>query len=173
MEIKWNELASLSDWAATLKRLLGEAEKAIRASDRPAKESTKKLLLEFSRRAPFKLRETAVNASIDLSNSIIDDALDAIAGRNEELADLVGQLQDTTTDVKQSEEFIQFQVKRIAEGLDYLGKTVVILQEVQRDLENKNTDIFDKVKAALDAIEALKGVAKDFKADVLPPKPTT
>jgi CRISPR/Cas system-associated protein Cas7 (RAMP superfamily) len=75
--------------------------------------------------------------------------------------------------VKQSEEFIQFQVKRIAEGLDYLGKTVVILQEVQRDLENKNTDIFDKVKAALDAIEALKGVAKDFKADVLPPKPTT
>jgi hypothetical protein len=172
MEIKWNELASLNDWATTLKRLLGEAEKAIRASDRPAKESTKKLLLEFSRRAPFKLRETAVNASIDLSNSIIDDALEAIAGRNQELAELVGELQDTTTDVKQSEQFINFQVKRIAESLDYLGKTVVILQEVQRDLQNKNTDIFDKVKNALEAIEALKVVAKDFKADVVDPKPT-
>jgi|GEM_PF-3943979 len=171
MEIKWTELSSLNDWALTLKRMLGEAEKAIKADDRTAKENTKKLLLEFSRRAPFKLRETAVNASIDLSNSIIDDAIEAIAGRNEELLKLVGEIKDTTSDVKNAEELISFQVKRIMEGLDYMGKTVVILQEVQKDLGDKNADLSNKVKSVLDSVQQLHTVAKSFKAEVVNAKP--
>jgi hypothetical protein len=171
MEIKWTELSSLNDWALTLKRMLGEAEKAIKADDRTAKENTKKLLLEFSRRAPFKLRETAVNASIDLSNSIIDDAIEAIAGRNEDLLKLVGEIKDTTSDVKNAEELISFQVKRIMEGLDYMGKTVVILQEVQKDLGDKNADLSNKVKSVLDSVQQLHTVAKSFKAEVVNAKP--
>jgi methyl-accepting chemotaxis protein len=171
MEIKWTELSSLNDWALTLKRMLGEAEKAIKADNRTAKENTKKLLLEFSRRAPFKLRETAVNASIDLSNSIIDDAIEAIAGRNEELLKLVGEIKDTTSDVKNAEELISFQVKRIMEGLDYMGKTVVILQEVQKDLGDKNADLSNKVKSVLDSVQQLHTVAKSFKAEVVNAKP--
>ncbi len=171
MEIKWTELSSLNDWALTLKKMLGEAEKAIKADDRTAKENTKKLLLEFSRRAPFKLRETAVNASIDLSNSIIDDAIEAIAGRNEELLKLVGEIKDTTSDVKNTEDLISFQVKRIMEGLDYMGKTVVILQEVQKDLGDRNADLADKVKSVLDSVQQLQTLAKSFKAEVVNAKP--
>ncbi|MCU0451517.1 MAG: hypothetical protein MUC97_17010 [Bernardetiaceae bacterium] len=171
--IDWNAHETSADWAMTLQYLLDESKVAVKTANQAEKQAIKSALLQFSRSGgPSKLCETAAKASLDLSNSLIDDALAAIEERNAELQQLTGALKGTTQDVKNAQTLIQLQVGKILQSMDYAAKTVGILQEVHQEVKQVDKALADRVKSVLDSMQELRTVAQNFKKEVVDnPKP--
>jgi predicted transcriptional regulator len=166
--IDWNAHESSADWAGTLQYLIDEAKVAVKTNNTAEKQALKSALLQFSRGGgPSKLCETAAKASLDLSNSLIDDALAGIEERNAELQQLTGALKGTTQEVKNAQTLIQFQVGKILQSMDYAAKTMGLLQEVHQEVKQVDKALADRVKNVLDSMQELRTVAQNFKKDVV------
>jgi hypothetical protein len=95
-DIRWDELVSIKDWAAALKKILDEARAAIEQNDSDKRLALQALLVEYVKKSPAKCEELdniANQAARDLFLSQIEASLQAIAARNAELqkvTDMIG-----------------------------------------------------------------------------------
>jgi hypothetical protein len=98
-DIRWDELDSIKDWSAVLKKLLDEARTAIEQNDSEKRLALQDLLVEYVKNSPAKCEELdkiANRAAKDLFLDQIGASLQAIAARNTELQKVTDMMSGAT-----------------------------------------------------------------------------
>ena len=158
--INFDLLGTLDDWAGALQQLLDDAKAAIQAGDQQAKLAAQATLRTFTNRSPVEaefLDNIALRAVNDLFLSVASAALAAIAARNAELQEATKTITDVTLQAEESAKSIQF--KKVIAAMDKAKSAAEALKALEKSMAQPDQNLLSKIKAALDAIDALVKLA--------------
>lgn len=158
--INFDTLITIDDWAGALQQLLDDATAATNANDQQAKLEAQDALRTFSKLSPPQaefLDTIAHKAVNDLFISVADSALAAIASRNTELQQATKLIKDVSIQANKDAKSIQFE--KVISALDKAKSAADALKTLETGLQKPDQNLLDKIKALLDAIDAISGLA--------------
>lgn len=159
--VKWDELLTIQDWSTALGTILDEARVAIEQNNSNKRLELQDLLVEYVKKSPVKcnaLDDIASKAVHDLFLSQIEASLQAIASRNAELKKATDLIVGVTEQVKKDRKAIMFE--NTLESLNKVSSSINTIKALEKQLENPDQNLLNKIIAVDDAIKELEGVLK-------------
>ena len=154
-QVNFPRLVTIEDWAEALSHILEDAAAAVAATDAAGRLEAQRLLLDFIKQSPSKcdaLDDIASKASQDLYAATVEQAVQAIAARNAELARAVALIQGVTVEAGKDAAEIQFErVMDLGERLTAAAKALKVVSSNAA----KKQELGRRIEDVLNAVEAL------------------
>ena len=152
-KIKFDDLMSIDDWSAALRKILDAAVAATRDQNSTERLDLQDLLLRFVKASPAKvelLDAIARGAIEDLALAEISASLERISSRSAELNRAVGLVESVTVEAKKDDREL-----RLESTLDALGKAKAAIdafKKLETTVANPDRNLLQKLAASADAI---------------------